>query len=223
MQKSISQLGRSMIEMLGVLAIIGVLSVGGIAGYSKAMTKFKTNKTIAEVTTVVSNIIILSANQKNLDFIDVANTNDLYTMGIIPEEMIDISKDNPQSPFGEFFIYPYSSNTISSKSFSIYLYDLPRETCIALGTYDWGGKNSGFDGILTASQRGMDPEVDLYDCAYGNDDGENTEANYYSNRDGAVTACRRVKNLQIPLTPELAAKGCSCTSNTCLVGILYIF
>ena len=29
--------GRSMIEMLGVLAIIAVLSVGGIAGYSKAM------------------------------------------------------------------------------------------------------------------------------------------------------------------------------------------
>ena len=36
--------GRSMIEMLGVLAIIGVLSVGGIAGYSKAMEKFKINK-----------------------------------------------------------------------------------------------------------------------------------------------------------------------------------
>ena len=32
------QTGRSMVEMLGVLAIIGVLSVGGIAGYSKAMT-----------------------------------------------------------------------------------------------------------------------------------------------------------------------------------------
>ena len=37
-------LGRSMIEMLGVLAIIGVLSVGGIAGYSKAMEKYKLNK-----------------------------------------------------------------------------------------------------------------------------------------------------------------------------------
>ena len=36
--------GRSMIEMLGVLAIIGVLSVGGIAGYSKAMEKYKLNK-----------------------------------------------------------------------------------------------------------------------------------------------------------------------------------
>ena len=37
------QVGRSMIEMLGVLAIIGVLSVGGIAGYSKAMEKWKSN------------------------------------------------------------------------------------------------------------------------------------------------------------------------------------
>ncbi len=36
--------GRSMIEMLGVLAIIAVLSVGGIAGYSKAMEKYKLNK-----------------------------------------------------------------------------------------------------------------------------------------------------------------------------------
>ena len=39
-----SQYGRSMVEMLGVLAIIGVLSVGGIAGYSKAMMKYKMNK-----------------------------------------------------------------------------------------------------------------------------------------------------------------------------------
>ncbi len=38
------QSGRSMVEMLGVLAIIGVLSVGAIAGYSKAMTKYKLNK-----------------------------------------------------------------------------------------------------------------------------------------------------------------------------------
>ena len=38
------QFGRSMIEMLGVLAIVGVLSVGAIAGYQKAMMKYKLNK-----------------------------------------------------------------------------------------------------------------------------------------------------------------------------------
>ena len=36
--------GRSMVEMLGVLAIIGVLSVGGIAGYTMAMRKYKANE-----------------------------------------------------------------------------------------------------------------------------------------------------------------------------------
>ena len=36
--------GRSMVEMLGVLAIIGVLSIGAIASYSKAMFKYKLNK-----------------------------------------------------------------------------------------------------------------------------------------------------------------------------------
>ena len=35
--------GRSMIEMLGVLAIIGVLSIGGLAAYSSAMTRNKAN------------------------------------------------------------------------------------------------------------------------------------------------------------------------------------
>ena len=49
--------GRSMIEMLGVLAIIGVLSVGGIAGYSKAMEKWKVNKLIGEYTEFMFNAI----------------------------------------------------------------------------------------------------------------------------------------------------------------------
>ena len=49
--------GRSMIEMLGVLAIIGVLSVGGIAGYSKAMEKFKINKATEEYNYMVWGLI----------------------------------------------------------------------------------------------------------------------------------------------------------------------
>ena len=41
--KTKSQSGRSMVEMLGVLAIIGVLSVGGIAGYSLSMRRHRAN------------------------------------------------------------------------------------------------------------------------------------------------------------------------------------
>ena len=39
-----NETGRSMVEMLGVLAIIGVLSVGGIAGYNQAMNRYRANE-----------------------------------------------------------------------------------------------------------------------------------------------------------------------------------
>ena len=44
-----AQTGRSMVEMLGVLAIIGVLSVGGIAGYTSAMNKHRANDTVQRI------------------------------------------------------------------------------------------------------------------------------------------------------------------------------
>ena len=49
MQNNKLDSGRSMVEMLGTLAIIGVLSVGGIAGYSYSMDKYKANQTINDV------------------------------------------------------------------------------------------------------------------------------------------------------------------------------
>ena len=42
-----------MVEMLGVLAIIGVLSAGALAGYSKAMFRYRTNQTIDIFTRVL--------------------------------------------------------------------------------------------------------------------------------------------------------------------------
>ncbi len=58
MQKRKScEFGHSMIEMLGVLAIVGVLSVGGIAGYSKAMMKWKINKMIEDYTMLMTGLM----------------------------------------------------------------------------------------------------------------------------------------------------------------------
>ena len=51
--------GRSMVEMLGVLAIVGVLSVGAIAGYSKAMMKYKINKFSEAINTLLNNSLSL--------------------------------------------------------------------------------------------------------------------------------------------------------------------
>ena len=56
--------GKSMIEMLGVLAIIAVLTVGGIAGYSKAMKKYQANKVVGEIIQVLVKWKELSENNK---------------------------------------------------------------------------------------------------------------------------------------------------------------
>lgn len=43
------EIGRSMTEMLGVLAVIGVLSIGGVQGYTYAMNKYRTNNILNEL------------------------------------------------------------------------------------------------------------------------------------------------------------------------------
>ncbi len=56
-QVDLVQGGRSMIEMLGVLAIIGVLSVGGIVGYTKAMSTYKINNTLNNYNHIITTIL----------------------------------------------------------------------------------------------------------------------------------------------------------------------
>ena len=66
MKKLKSQSGRSMVEMLGVLAIIGVLSVGGIAGYSLSMRRHRANG-IADIASKYALVAYNQCQQKILN------------------------------------------------------------------------------------------------------------------------------------------------------------
>ena len=153
MFKEINQFGRSMIEMLGVLAIIGVLSVGGIAGYSKAMTKFKINKTMQQITEIATNIRTLYAQQK--DFNGLNNTMAIQ-MGVVPDELATgsgVSSTNWETTqkishvFGGDIFITY--DRIENNGFGIELTNLTKESCIALATADWGTTDSsGVIGII---------------------------------------------------------------------------
>ena len=79
--------GRSMVEMLGVLAIIGVLSVGAISGYSKAMLKYKLNKQAEAM-----NMLFMNAFQivKKLDNTSSSNSpvhfaEIMYKLNLVPD------------------------------------------------------------------------------------------------------------------------------------------
>jgi Tfp pilus assembly protein PilE len=79
-----SQLGRSMIEMLGVLAVVGVLSVGAFAGYSKAMEKHKANEAIATVEEVVMAVEDVYINRSNYMGLSISS---LRKSGALPDHM----------------------------------------------------------------------------------------------------------------------------------------
>ena len=87
--KRASQFGRSMIEMLGVLAIIGVLSVGGISGYTEAMRKYKVNKTIEIFRASLFRLMELD-QMKWGKYEEIAYDAALFaTLGLFPEEICD--------------------------------------------------------------------------------------------------------------------------------------
>ena len=81
--------GRSMVEMLGVLAIIGVLSVGGIAGYSKAMFKYKLNQTLDVLSHVFSRLVEIDG--LNMNGTKITGPAGIVKYGIMPDcEVKDI-------------------------------------------------------------------------------------------------------------------------------------
>ena len=136
--------GRSMVEMLGVLAIIGVLSVGGIAGYSQAMSKFKVSKTIDQVQTLITNIRTLYAGSRTFTGLTAARAKN---MGLLTEETYDGT--NGLNPFGGMILFGTASG---GRTFQITYTKLTGEACVRLATADWGAdRSSGLVSIAIAT------------------------------------------------------------------------
>lgn len=147
------QSGRSMVEMLGVLAIIGVLSVGGIAGYSKAMTKFKINKSMDQISMLVANIRTLFSGQRN--YSGLGNENAI-NFGIIPGEMDGGGSIITNAFAGNVTIGTATVNDNAHAAFTIKYEGLGQEACVTMATSDWGsGSSSGLvDMTVSASSTG---------------------------------------------------------------------
>lgn len=106
--KTDAQAGRSMVEILGVLTIIGILSLGALAGYHYAMDRHRANATINDINLRRIDIMIqLSKNMEpNLDEWDETSTVgytfydlEMYedsvamTIGILPKRVCEMVLD----------------------------------------------------------------------------------------------------------------------------------
>ena len=131
----VNENGRSMIEMLGVLAIVGVLSVGGIAGYSKAMTKYKTNKLREEINLISTNIMTAFVNEKTYASLGATNEEGIAMakyLKLIPENMITSSGSVVHAFGGNLYVRAVSYNGSPYGAFTIVCENLPQEASITL-------------------------------------------------------------------------------------------
>lgn len=130
------QSGRSMVEMLGVLAIIGVLSVGGLAGYSMGMARYRVNRTISDVQLLLTNVRTLYANQDSYAGLD--NTV-LKSMGILD--------NTAKNLFGGTITVAPKTVTNANDGFTVELKGIPKKACISIISSDWGTANDGLKSI----------------------------------------------------------------------------
>ena len=214
-----NEAGRSMIEMLGVLAIIGVLSVGGIAGYSKAMNKFKTNQVADNVSMLVANIKTLYAQQNSYTGL---NNISAVKMGVVPDELtgayeagkpaqggnaaVAASQGLENAFNGKVYIGAADSkgnSTSDDLAFYLIFNGLSKEACVTLATNDWGSSySSGLIGMkVAAANQAITADTGVtMGCTGGGNTG---------------IACA---GKSMPMDVMNAAKACACENgNTCSI------
>ena len=231
------QCGRSMIEMLGVLAIIGVLSIGGIAGYSKAMTKWKINKTIEQIEHITHGIFTAYANQKKMD--------DIYPWGEDKEEAINLLKSlniisedmivdgELRDPFGGDILLSAGSYYSDSqweikyhkneKFVSLEYINIPREACMALGSLDWAKGSAAVIGVGISSDYD-NVHADPSECWLDNYltiDGEGWLVVCNNGVPGEESGQTEDDRIPLPIPLDIVAEHCNCKDNDCYFGVAF--
>ncbi|MBQ6027642.1 MAG: type II secretion system protein [Alphaproteobacteria bacterium] len=132
--------GRSMIEMLGVLAIMGVLTVGAIGLISTAMRTQKRNTVNEEVLQMVTGVRQLLGEYDDFSHID--NTTIFGAIGM-----------SPKNPYGG--TYELAVDPANYRQFVVTINGLSRNDCEYFITKAWSdsvgflatdGKQSGASG-----------------------------------------------------------------------------
>lgn len=197
MQNKLNQSGRSMIEMLGVLAIVGVLSVGGISGYTRAMLKYRTNSATELLLTIAANVQNITMRTKKYDNLEAV----ALKLKAIPDKALDSDGNIGLNPFnGDIKLGSFQPTS----SFYVAMNGLPKDACIAMASQNFGNSliyagSTAFDDNTLKSLKDIKFKTATPTCS--------ANAPYYC--------------LKQQMTPTTAANACSCIgTDSCSVALV---
>ena len=205
-----TQSGRSMIEMIGVLAIIGVLSVGGIAGYSKAMQKYRINKTIEQITLIATNVRSFYSTQQNYSGLD-SDADDgkkiIQKAKLVPDEMLDIEngaitdiKDAFNQSLSIYSVGRFERGDNRAFVIDFGGSDLSKDACIELATHNW----QTIENVITVAVGVEALPVSQYVAFEGCSGIDSTEP---------LLGCQNGDTISLPLPLDKVVNACSTASH----------
>ncbi|MBQ7632761.1 MAG: type II secretion system protein [Alphaproteobacteria bacterium] len=156
------QNGRSMIEMLGVLSIIGILTVGGFSLVSKTVSENKINKVIDEVSDLArrSRVVFREYIYDNKTGTDM--TKYLYDAKAYPT---DLEWNESGSKFIDDEDIEMKVLVMEKSAVKYYVLEVAKvseEICMGIANGQWGTMSTnGFSGIAFSKDDSVGGSIDL--------------------------------------------------------------
>ena len=155
-----SEQGRSMVEMIGILAVVMVLTVVAVGYFNKMIDKYRINTIREQITEVVLGVkqyFNRAGNYRGLD------TESAIGVGIIPKNMT-IEGDDSQARTiygGDFRIETMIDPITNRPVFMVIIDKLPKQAALDLSTADWqlGGDLLQLDLVNNEEQAAIQEEV----------------------------------------------------------------
>ena len=189
-----------MIEILGVLAIIGVLTVGSITGYSHAMRRHLLNKQREQISTILATIETqYGALKSSASDLSTNPLSIFKNLGWVPEDMI---QDNTG------FVYDIFKNRALFKMVRAPTYQL-------LGFYVYLNNGNAFEQCVNLYQVAIPFHSSLYAVEIHQDDG------YGSIRLGDMSCS--ANNCLRNSTPSDIARFCQRCKDNSMCNIYYFW
>lgn len=216
--------GRSALEILSILAIAAFLTLGAVAGFSKAIKRYKAGKIIDQVSVLSDNIRNFYAQK--ISYEEATTAAVMENAGLRPQDLkVDGAKNMLKNPFGGKVLvtsgqigYGISGIKNDKKAFLIKYTGLPREACVTLASYDWNSQvSSGLMGLQIIGKTTEEPKEgseEIEDII--GPDGIEFQDNGIactgvSASAGNAVACIGGIN-GVPLTPAQAGTACNCSA-----------
>lgn len=201
--------GRSMLEMFGVLVIMGVLSAGGMLGFSKMQNQARVNDTVMQIKSMATKLSAFGSKSGTYDGLSNATLSKLN---------IDPSVDF-ENPFGGTIeIKPSklssSGGTTDKRAFLIVYKGLPQEACIKLAGVDWiGSGNTNLLGVTVAANATL-LDGQAIDNIYHSCNGANVSGQY-------AVGCVGSASNPVPIDLNVATGACNCSASECAIALKY--